>query len=182
MPRREWSSVVSHKCARLITFREVPTGPDLPQIIVLDRRRKSGARRRATDVKEPFRLSLGLRVAFSGWTSAVGTFKTWRGYLFSILITSACAWVESLDVATGLVFSLAVLLGDSVTSFFKCALGLVSGGHAPGLDQGARSLLRSLVVQHRFDLGLSGILGVVLTFIILNLIFWRYYRPVPIAG
>lgn len=69
-----------------------------------------------------------------------------------------------------------------MTSFFKRRLGLVSGGHAPGLDQVLESLLALLVVQHRFDLGLSGILGVVLTFIILNLIFWRYYRPVPIAG
>jgi hypothetical protein len=67
-----------------------------------------------------------------------------------------------------------------VTSFFK-ARGLVSGGRAPGLDQIAKPA-PLLVVQHRFDLGLSGIFGVVLTFIILNLIFWRYYRPVPIAG
>ena len=69
-----------------------------------------------------------------------------------------------------------------MTSFFKRRLGLVSGRHAPGLDQVLESLLPLLVVQHRFDLGLSGILGVVLTFIILNLIIWRYYRPVPIAG
>jgi hypothetical protein len=85
-------------------------------------------------------------------------------------------------MATGLVFSLAVLLGDSVTSFIKRRLGLVSGGHAPGLDQVLESLLPLLVVQQRFDLGLSGILGVVLTFIILNLIFWRYYRPLSLAS
>lgn len=102
--------------------------------------------------------------------------------MFSILITSACAWIEGLDMATGLVFALAVLLGDSVTSFIKRRLGLVPGGHAPGLDQVLESLLPLLVVQHRFDLGLPGILGVVLTFIILNLIFWRYYRPLSLAG
>ena len=108
----------------------------------------------------------------------LGPSKTWRGYLFSILITGACAWVEGLDVATGLVFSFAALLGDTVTSFIKRRLGLVSGGHAPGLDQVLESLVPLLVVQHRFDLALSGILGVVIAFIILNLIFWRYYaRP-----
>ena len=112
----------------------------------------------------------------------LGPSKTWRGYVFSILITSACAWIEGLDVATGLVFALAVLLGDSVTSFIKRRLGLVPGGHAPGLDQVLESLLPLLVVQHRFDLGLSGILGVVLTFIILNFIFWRYYRPLSLAS
>ncbi len=112
----------------------------------------------------------------------LGPSKTWRGYLFSILITSACAWVEGLDMATGLVFSLAALLGDSVTSFIKRRLGLVSGGHAPGLDQVLESLLPLLLVQHRFDLALSGILGVVLTFIILDLIFWRYYRPLSLAS
>lgn len=81
-------------------------------------------------------------------------------------------------MTTGLVFSLAALLGDSVTSFIKRRLGLVSGGHAPGLDQVLESLLPLLVVQQRLDLALSGILSVVLTFIILDLIFWRYYsRP-----
>lgn len=107
----------------------------------------------------------------------LGPSKTWRGYLFSIPITIAFAWVEGLDMTTGLVFSLAVLLGDSVTSFIKRRLGLVSGGHAPGLDQVLESLLPLLVVQPRFDLALSGILGVVIAFIILDLIFWRYYSP-----
>jgi CDP-diglyceride synthetase len=102
--------------------------------------------------------------------------------LFSILITNACAWLEGLDIATGLVFALAVLLGDSVTSFIKRRLGLVSGSRAPGLDQVLESLLPLLVVQHRFDLDLPGILGVVLTFTILNFIFWRYYRPLSLAG
>ena len=59
-------------------------------------------------------LDCGLR--FLDGRPLLGPSKTWRGYLFSILITSACAWVEGLDMATGLVFSLAALLGDSVTS------------------------------------------------------------------
>ena len=81
-------------------------------------------------------------------------------------------------MTTGLMFSLAALLGDSVTSFIKRRLGLVSGGHAPGLDQVLESLFPLLMVQHKYDLALSGILGVVMTFIILDLIFWRYYaRP-----
>jgi CDP-archaeol synthase len=105
----------------------------------------------------------------------LGPSKTWRGYLFSILITSGCAWVESLDVTTGLVFSLIALLGDSVTSFIKRRVGMVSGGHAPGLDQVLESLLPLLMVQPKYDLALSGILGVVIAFIILDLIFWRYY-------
>ena len=102
--------------------------------------------------------------------------------MFSIPITSACAWVEGLDMTTGLVFSLAVLLGDSVMSFIKRRLGLASGGHAPGLDQVLESLLPLLVVQRRFDLVLSGILGVVIAFVILDLIFWRYYRPLSLAS
>ena len=125
-------------------------------------------------------LDCGLR--FLDGRPLLGPSKTWRGYLFSILITSACAWIEGLDMATGLVFALAVLLGDSVTSFIKRRLGLVSGGHAPGLDQVLESLLPLLVVQHRFDLALSGILGVMIAFILLNLIFWRYYRPLSVAS
>ncbi len=99
-------------------------------------------------------LDLGLR--FLDGRPLLGSSKTWRGYLFTIPITILCAWAEGLDMATGLVFSLSALVGDSLTSFIK----------------------RLLVVQHRFDLALSGILGVVMTFIILDLIFWRYYpRP-----
>ena len=108
----------------------------------------------------------------------LGPSKTWRGYLFAVPITMVCAWAEGLDLETGLIFSLATLLGDSATSFIKRRLGLVPGGPAPGLDQVLESLLPLLVVRQRFDLALSGILGIVLTFIILNLIFWRYYiRP-----
>jgi CDP-2,3-bis-(O-geranylgeranyl)-sn-glycerol synthase len=99
----------------------------------------------------------------------LGPSKTWRGYLFSILITSACAWVEGLDMATGLVFSLAALLGDSVTSFIKRRLGLVSGGHAAGLDQVLESL-PLLVVQHRFDLSCR-VSSASIAFVILDLIF-----------
>ena len=110
----------------------------------------------------------------------LGPSKTWRGFLFSIPITIACAWIEGLDPATGLVFSLAALLGDSLTSFIKRRLGLASGGHAPGLDQVLESLLPLLIVQQRLDLTLSGILSLVLSFIILDLIFWRYYaHPHP---
>lgn len=110
----------------------------------------------------------------------LGPSKTWRGFLFSIPITIAGAWIEGLDPATGLVFSLGALLGDSVTSFMKRRLGLVSGGHAPGFDQVLESLLPLLVVQQRLGLTLSGILSVVLAFIILDLIFWRYYaHPRP---
>jgi len=121
-------------------------------------------------------LDLGLR--FLDGRPLLGSSKTWRGYLFTIPITILCAWAEGLDMATGLVFSLSALVGDSLTSFIKRRLGLVSGAQAPGLDQVLESLLPLLVVQHRFDLVLSGILGVVMTFIILDLIFWRYYpRP-----
>ena len=77
-------------------------------------------------------------------------------------------------------FSLGALLGDSLTSFIKRRLGLASGGHAPGLDQVLESLLPLLIVQQRLDLTLSGILSLVLSFIILDLIFWRYYaHPHP---
>ena len=132
--------------------------------------------------RDRFAIPLDCGLRFLDGRPLLGPSKTWRGYLFSILITSACAWVEGLDVATGLVFALAVLLGDSVTSFIKRRLGLASGGNAPGLDQVLESLLPLLVVQHRFDLGLSGILGVVTTFINLNLICWRYYRPLSSAS
>jgi CDP-2,3-bis-(O-geranylgeranyl)-sn-glycerol synthase len=131
-----------------------------------------------TLLRNRFAYPLDLGVRFLDGRPLLGSSKTWRGYLCAIPITILCAWAEGLDMATGLVFSLSALVGDSLTSFIKRRLGLVSGAQAPGLDQVLESLLPLLVVQHRFDLALSGILGVVLTFIILDLIFWRYYpRP-----
>ncbi|MDP1767210.1 MAG: CDP-archaeol synthase [Nitrospirota bacterium] len=118
-------------------------------------------------------LDCGLR--FLDGRPLLGPSKTWRGFLFSIPITIACAWIEGLDSTTGLVFSLGALLGDSLTSFIKRRLGLASGGHAPGLDQVLESLLPLLMVQPWLNLTLSGILSVVLAFIILDLIFWHYY-------
>ena len=107
-----------------------------------------------------------------------GPSKTWRGYLFAIPITILCAWVEGLTMTTGLAFSVAAMLGDSLTSFIKRRLGWVSGRDAPGLDQVLESLLPLLAVQQMFDLTLTSILGIVFTFIILDLIFWRYYHRV----
>ena len=112
----------------------------------------------------------------------LGPSKTWRGYLFAIPVTIIGAWVVGLDLHTGLVFSLAALLGDSVTSFIKRRIGRVSGARAFGLDQVLESLLPLLLVWPRFELALWGIVGVVVAFLLLNLLFWRYYRPVPLAA
>jgi hypothetical protein len=112
----------------------------------------------------------------------LGPSKTWRGYVCAIPLTIIGAWIVGLDMYTGLVFSLAALLGDSVTSFIKRRIGRVSGARAFGLDQVLESLLPLLLVRHRFDLALSGIFGVIVAFLLLNLLFWRFYRPVPLAG
>jgi CDP-archaeol synthase len=123
-----------------------------------------------------FAYPLDLGFHFIDGRPLLGPSKTWRGYLFSIPITIVGAWVVGLDMQTGLVFSLSALIGDSLTSFIKRRLGHISGGHAPGLDQVFESLLPLLIVQHKFDLALSGILGVVIAFILLDLLFWRYYQ------
>jgi hypothetical protein len=132
-------------------------------------------------LRNRFASPLDCGLCFLDGRPLLGPSKTWRGYLFAIPITMACALIEGLDMTTGVVFSLAVLLGDSLTSFLKRRMGLASGGHAPGLDQVLESLFPLLVVQDMFHLALSGILCVVIAFILLDLVFWRYYRPVSLA-
>jgi CDP-diglyceride synthetase len=128
-----------------------------------------------------FAYPLDCGVTFIDGRALLGSSKTWRGYLIAVPVTMSGAWAVGLNSHTGLVCSLAVLFGDTLTSFIKRRIRQDPGRHVPGLDQLLECLLPLLLVRDRFGLTLSGISAVVLVFAFLNLLFWRYYRRADVA-
>lgn len=71
----------------------------------------------------------------------LGTSKTVRGFVASVLATAAAAALLGLGWPVGLLFGAAAMFGDICSSFLKRRLGIESSGQAPGLDQIPEALL-----------------------------------------
>ena len=65
----------------------------------------------------------------------LGTSKTLRGILSSVLVTTVAAILIGYSMQTGILFATTSLSGDLVSSFIKRRLGLPPGSRALGLDQ-----------------------------------------------
>lgn len=65
----------------------------------------------------------------------LGASKTVRGFVASVLATTAAAVLLGLGWQVGLLFGAAAMFGDACSSFLKRRLGIGSSGQAPGLDQ-----------------------------------------------
>jgi len=93
-----------------------------------------------------------------------GASKTFRGVVSSILATSAGAIAIGLPIEIGILFSVASLSGDLVSSFIKRRLNLPPSSRALGLDQLPESILPMLVCWHALNLDLTTALSVVAIF------------------
>jgi CDP-archaeol synthase len=83
----------------------------------------------------------------------LGTSKTIRGVLSSVVVTSACAPVVGLGVTTGFVVAVAAMAGDLLSSFLKRRLAQAPSSQAIGLDQIPESLFPLLACRQ--ELGLT---------------------------
>jgi hypothetical protein len=81
-----------------------------------------------------------------------GASKTVRGFLVSIVITSACAPLLGLTLEIGLVVAVTAMAGDLLSSFLKRRLGLQSSSKAVGFDQIPESLVPLLACRHALSL------------------------------
>lgn len=99
----------------------------------------------------------------------LGTSKTFRGVLFSILGSSVAAVVIGLPWNIGLVVGVWAMVGDCLSSFVKRRLNMPSSSMALGLDQIPESLLPLLGVWQQLSLTLEGIAGTVAGFFVLEL-------------
>ena len=99
----------------------------------------------------------------------LGPHKTYRGLFTSVIATTLTAWLLSLPMLHGLLFSLFCMLGDLFASFCKRRMRINSGGLAPGLDQIPEAILPLLILQSALQLNYLEILITLILFIILEL-------------
>jgi CDP-diglyceride synthetase len=96
----------------------------------------------------------------------LGSSKTVRGLLFSILATALCAPLLGLDWQLGMLVGSAAMAGDVFSSFVKRRLRLPASSRATGLDQIPESLLPLLVCRQLLALTLIDIAAIVEGFVI----------------
>ncbi|HEX7035594.1 MAG TPA: CDP-archaeol synthase [Pseudomonadales bacterium] len=95
-----------------------------------------------------------------------GTSKTVRGIVVAIVGTTVAAGMMGLGWQLGLVFGVASMLGDLVSSFTKRRLGIESSGQAIGLDQIPESLFPLLACGRTLGLDAAAIALLVTLFVI----------------
>ena len=109
----------------------------------------------------------------------LGSSKTIRGILLSILITSAFGPLVGLDWKTGALVASVAMAGDLVSSFLKRRLNVPAGGKATGLDQVPESLFPLLACRAALSLtALDIAMGTVAFFVgelLLSRLLYRFH-------
>ncbi len=107
----------------------------------------------------------------------LGSSKTVRGLVVSILATAAGAPVIGVEPAVGAFMAAAAMAGDLLASFVKRRLNLPPSSQAFGLDQLPESLLPLLVGREALSLTGIEIVVALVIFFIGELLFARlFYR------
>lgn len=102
-----------------------------------------------------------------------GASKTLRGIVAALPVTGLAAMMLGYPLATGLLIAAGAMLGDLMSSFIKRRLDMPPSSMAPGLDQIPESLLPALLVGSQFGLTWQSTVGVVVAFIVLELVLSR---------
>jgi CDP-diglyceride synthetase len=82
----------------------------------------------------------------------LGSSKTIRGLLISIVVTTVCAPLLGLTLTIGLIVGTTAMVGDLLSSFLKRRLALAPSSRAVGLDQIPESLLPLLACRYALSL------------------------------
>ncbi len=106
-----------------------------------------------------------------------GASKTYRGIVFSVLVTTGGAAIIGYPIQTGALFAIASLAGDLVSSFTKRRLGYAPSSRTLGLDQLPESILPLIACWHTLGLNVPTAATIVAAFfageIILSRISFR---------
>jgi CDP-diglyceride synthetase len=109
----------------------------------------------------------------------LGSSKTIRGLLSSVLVTAVGAPLVGLDWKIGIAVGSLAMAGDLFSSFFKRRMRLPAGGRATGLDQIPESLFPLLACRHTLSLTVLDIAVVVVVFflgeVLLSLVFYKLH-------
>jgi len=122
---------------------------------------------------EKFSYPLDCRLRFVDGGRLLGDTKTWRGVLAAVLATMFCSVLIQTGWLTGVLVAGIAMLGDSLSSFIKRRLGMAPSAKAFGLDQVPESLLPLIYLHFLWQLGWFEIGGLVLIFLILDIVLSR---------
>lgn len=85
-------------------------------------------------LKERFNLPVDMGKILNDGYPLFGRSKTWRGLIASLVTTVLSALAMNLSLITGVLFSLAAMSGDLLSSFIKRRLGYVESSRARYID------------------------------------------------
>ena len=103
----------------------------------------------------------------------LGSSKTIRGIVLSILTTIGIAPVVGLNRTIGLVVAIAAMAGDLLSSFTKRRLALAPSSRATGLDQIPESFFPALACRQALGLTALEITSVVVIFFVGEIVISR---------
>ena len=112
-------------------------------------------------------------VTFIDGLALLGSSKTIRGILVSVIATSVCAPVLGFAWTTGFIIGIAAMTGDLFSSFTKRRLGYPPSSRALGLDQIPESLLPALACKSLLALTFADLIFIVALFFVGELIMSR---------
>ena len=119
------------------------------------------------------RYPLDAGVTFIDGRAILGSSKTIRGVLVSVIATSVCAPLLGFAWTTGLLISLAAMAGDLFSSFIKRRIGYPPSSKALGLDQIPESLFPALACKSILALTFTDVILIVALFSVGNLLVSR---------
>ena len=109
-------------------------------------------------------------VTFIDGRALLGSSKTIRGILVSVIATSVCAPVLGFAWTTGFIIGIAAMTGDLFSSFIKRRMGYPPSSRALGLDQIPESLFPALACKSLLALTFADVIFIVVLFSFGNLI------------
>lgn len=126
---------------------------------------------------DQWNMPVDARLRFFDGRALLGSSKTIRGILSSLLVTALVAPLFELTVIQGALLAFFSMCGDLCSSFFKRRLGISPSEMALGIDQIPEALFPLLIMQHQLQLTYESIAVIVVIFFIAELVISRilYY-------
>jgi len=120
-------------------------------------------------LKDRFDLAVDFDKKLADQQPIFGRSKTWRGILSTLAFTPIAAWLLTYTPETGLLIASYAVTGDLLSSFIKRRLSMPPSSMAPLLDQIPESLFPAIMMMQTFELTISSLMLLVLTFVITEL-------------
>ncbi len=105
----------------------------------------------------------------------LGQSKTWRGLVFSVVLTAISSVLIGLTWQTGALIAAATMAGDLFSSFFKRRLGLRPSSMALGFDQIPESMFPLAISTIIMPLSYLDVLVGTALFVVLALLLSRVF-------